>query len=136
MSGVISHQGIVEQVSGTTIKVRIINLSACATCHAKGACTAADSKEKIIEISKQHHNSKPGDVVTVVLDQSKGYKALLFGYILPFILVMTVLIIAVVSGISEILSATMSIISLLPYYIVLYLFRDKLKKTFQFKILT
>ncbi len=48
MQGEIEHKGIVQKVSERKITVGIINESACASCHAKGACTVADMKDKEI----------------------------------------------------------------------------------------
>ena len=47
----IEHQGIITSISDKKISVKIIQQSACSTCHAKGACMAADSKEKVVEVT-------------------------------------------------------------------------------------
>ena len=46
----IKHLGIVENIQGSHLSVRIVQTSACAACGAKGHCSSADSKDKIIDI--------------------------------------------------------------------------------------
>lgn len=46
MADIIKHQGIVENINGSHVMVRIVQTSACAACSAKGHCASADTKEK------------------------------------------------------------------------------------------
>ena len=46
----IKHLGIVENIQGSHLSVRIVQTSACAACSAKGHCSSADSKDKVIDI--------------------------------------------------------------------------------------
>ena len=46
----IKHLGIVENIQGSHLSVRIVQTSACAACSVKGHCSSADSKDKIIDI--------------------------------------------------------------------------------------
>jgi hypothetical protein len=50
MSQIIEHSGIIENINGSNIRVQIIQESACSGCHAKGACSAADLKDKYIDV--------------------------------------------------------------------------------------
>ncbi len=50
MANTIKHQGIVENIHGSHLSVRIVQTSACAACSVKGHCSSADSKDKIIDI--------------------------------------------------------------------------------------
>jgi len=134
MSEEITHTGIIRKLSKNKIIVGIINESACASCHAKGACTAADMKDKEIEINSYEGNYSIGQHVTIIGHTSQGFKALFLAYLLPFLLLLTVLIIATSLGISEGIGGLLSIGVLVPYYFVLYLFRKKLKKSFEFEI--
>lgn len=38
----IEHEGIIDHIDGDTAHVKIDSVSACASCHAKGVCSAAD----------------------------------------------------------------------------------------------
>ncbi|HPI46326.1 MAG TPA: SoxR reducing system RseC family protein, partial [Tenuifilaceae bacterium] len=87
----IEHLGRIDAVTPNDIRVVIISQSACASCHAKGACSASDVSEKIVVVSKTNHNFLVGETVKVLLKQSLGFKALFLAYILPFIVVITAL---------------------------------------------
>ena len=47
----IEHQGIVESVEDDCVKVRIVQVAACAECKAKSLCSSAESKEKVREVN-------------------------------------------------------------------------------------
>ncbi len=134
MSGEITHKGIIKKLSENKIIVGIINESACVSCHAKGACSASDMKDKEVEIRHFAGDYSIGQQVTIVGRKSQGFKALFFGYLLPFILLMTVLIIATSINISEGTSGLLAIGILVPYYLVLYFMRNRMSKSFEFEI--
>ena len=50
MSDIIQHQGTVESIDGSHIRVRIVQTSACATCVAHKYCNSSESKEKMIDV--------------------------------------------------------------------------------------
>lgn len=114
--------------------VNIISQSACSTCHAKGACTVSDFQDKEIEISEFSGDYSVGQEVTIIFKESKGFAALLWGYILPFFLVLITLIVATQLTENELESGLLSLAILIPYYIALYFFRHHLKKIFKFEL--
>ncbi len=130
----ITHKAFVKEVTDTSLIATIVNKSACSTCHAKGACTVADFQEKEIEISTFSKNYKPGDEIMVIFQESQGFAALFYGYVLPFILVLVTLIIATAFSNNELVSGLLSLAILIPYYITLYFFRHLLKKVFKFEV--
>ena len=58
----------------------------------------------------------------------------LIPYLIPIVLLLAVLFVCLGLGMNEGLAALVSIIALVPYYIVLYLKRDQLKKRFEYSI--
>ncbi len=134
MQGEISHKGIIKELSDKRIVVGIMNESACASCHAKGVCTVADMKDKEIEIHYFEGDFQLGQHVNIVGKTSQGFKALLYGYLLPFILLMIVLIASLTVTGNEGLSGLLALGITIPYYFIIYLFRDKLKRNFEFQI--
>ena len=63
----IKHLGIVENIQGSHLSVRIVQTSACAACSAKGHCSSADSKDKIIDIIDTAASSyRVGEKVMVI----------------------------------------------------------------------
>lgn len=130
----IEHKGIVKEASTNKLVVSIITNSSCASCEVKGTCSASEVEEKEIEVRKFTEMYKVGEQVVVFFKESLGYRALLLGYLLPFIILMTVLIIATSSGLEEGIAGLLAMGSLAPYYTALYFLNKKIKKTFSFSI--
>ena len=134
-SGTIEHLGVVRYVSDKLVKVSIIPESACGNCHAKGSCSISNTNEKIIEIYKQQNeNYSVGEETKVILEQSLGLKALGLGYMLPFLVLFTILIVLTSIGVKEGVAGLLALGSLIPYYFGLSFFRDSLKKEFSFRL--
>lgn len=130
----IKHKGIIKEVRNGSLQVMIVNESACASCHAKGACTVSDFQEKEIEITAYTKSYIPGQQITILFKESNGFKAVFLGYILPFLVVFITLVISLEVTGKEGLSGILSLIILIPYYIILHFFRNQLKKIFKFEI--
>jgi len=121
-------------VNNSSLIVTIINQSACSSCHAQGACTVADYQDKEIEITDYKGDYKIGQEVTILFKESKGFAALLWGYVIPFLLVLLTLIVMQSISDNELQSGLISLAILIPYYITLYFFRHLLKKIFKFEL--
>ena len=134
MTNTIQHQGIVESINDAHIKVRIVQTTACSSCSAKGYCSSSESKEKFVDVVEANNSYKVGDVVLLEAQTSMGLKAVLLAFVLPFIWLITFLFIFMGFFHSELLSAILSLVSLVPYYLVLWLFRNQIKHNFTFKI--
>ncbi|SMO34632.1 positive regulator of sigma(E), RseC/MucC [Saccharicrinis carchari] len=131
----VEHTGYIEAIDKSQVKVRILSESACASCHAKGACNAADMKEKTIDVSPfGFNNLSVGKKVIIQGQKSLGLKASLIAYIYPFALVFITLF--VVYGItkSEGIAGIASLAILIPYFFVVKMYTPMLKKTFVFTI--
>lgn len=133
MSKNITHDGVVIKTEGQDVHVLIVQHSACAGCHAKGACTASDSKDKIIIAKSRGDKYEIGEHVLLVGSNSMAWSALNYAFILP--LVLSIALLFIVSGyISEAMSCICVIAMLAVYYFVLFLFRQKLETKFVFYI--
>lgn len=130
---VINHEGIVKENSGNSVKISFNSSSACSGCHAKGSCNMLGTEEKHVEVNGIY-DVKPGDAVTILMKQSMGYSALFLGYILPFLLILTMLITLVSFKVPELMTGLISLAILLPYYSVLYIFRKRVNEKFTFTI--
>jgi len=132
---IIEHPGMVLKVLDDSVEVMILSQSACASCHAKGACTAADMEEKIVSISKsQPHSYKVGQQVTVFMQQKMGTLAVLFGYVFPFVFMLITLIVLLINGFGEGVAGLSSLGGLVIYYVILFLFRERISNKFVFAI--
>ena len=134
-SNTIRHDGIVQKSDNNSVTVKILSESACSGCHAEGVCSLSGREEKIVVVSGVY-NVSPGDNVTVLMEQSTGYAAVILGYVFPVILVISVLIILASLSDSELTAGIGSIAILIPYYIILWLFRRRISKKFTFTIKT
>ncbi len=133
-SNLIRHKGFIKKVNPDSLIISIINESACSSCHANGACSVSDFKEKDIEVRSYNQTYNPGQSVTVLFKESNGFKALFFGYILPLITLVMVLALSLNFTNNEGLSGLLALTILIPYYTTLYFFRHHLKKMLKFHI--
>lgn len=133
--GTIQHDGTVTKVDGNSILVSITSNSACSGCHAEGLCGISGKEEKIIDI-RGRYNVSPGDTVTVMMEQSTGYKAVVLSYLIPLVIVITGIIICNLLSFNELTSGLVSISLLVPWYLILYLFRNKINRSFTFTLKT
>jgi sigma-E factor negative regulatory protein RseC len=133
--GTIIHPGIIESINKDTLLVKILSQSACSSCHAKGACSVSEVEEKIIEVEGSGSSLwKPGQQVMVKMEQSLGLQAVFLGYLLPLMVLIVSVILFLFILDNEGLAALLSILMLVPYYLALYLFRNRLRKKFRFRI--
>ena len=128
------HPGEVVSITPTQIEVNIVSLSACVACHAKGFCSAFDQKEKNISVSNIGQNVYVGDKVNVLMKQSLGIQAVILAYLLPVASVILFLVTFTSLGVPDPVAGLLSLCILAIYYIVLYFFRNKLKKVYNFQI--
>jgi sigma-E factor negative regulatory protein RseC len=137
MKEAIEHKGNIVEITNEKVVVRIISLSMCSSCHAKGACISHDSKEKDIEVrTKEGLKYKIGEEVTVCLKQKLGAKAVLIGFILPFLVMFITALVfnKYVFPNNEALTALSAIISIIIYYFIIFKLRKKIDKGFSFYI--
>ncbi len=121
----VKHEGTITRIDGKAVYVRIVQHSACSGCHVQSACTVADRKEKIIETSPVDISGLyVGQPVWVVGTESMGNEALRLAFLYPFLVVCCVLAVVYFYTRQEALSGCAALVSLLPYYLVLYLCKN------------
>lgn len=135
MSNKIKHAGVVDGVEGECVRVRILQSSACSACKVAAHCNASETKEKIIDVmdADAFHYQK-GDQVMVVTDTAVGFRASLYGYLLPLILMVVTLVGVLAATHSEGLAALSALGILMPYYVLLFLMRNKLRNRLSFTL--
>lgn len=135
MSNKIKHNGVVDGVEEGCVRVRILQSSACSACKVAAHCNASETKEKIIEVQVADAvKYQQGDSVVVVADTIVGFRASLYGYLLPLILMVVALVAVQKTTQSEGLAAVSALGILIPYYIGLYLLRNKLQNKLSFSL--
>ena len=135
MADIIKHRGIVENINGSHIQVRIVQTSACSACSIKGHCNASESKDKLIDIFNNDSSSyQKGQEVMVYGTSSMGMKAVLLAFGLPFIILFVSLYITMKLTNDELYSALGGLSALIPYYFIIYICRGKISRKFLFTI--
>ena len=128
----VTQDGVVVGINNGKVLVRIISKSACASCHAKGACSTADMADKIIETDSDD-SMVVGEQVTIAMDEQLGWLAVFYAFFIPFILVIVTLFATASLTGSETSGALASLLILPIYYTILHYFKDSLANLFTFK---
>lgn len=133
----IHHDGVIEAVEGRRVQVRIVQTSACAGCKVASHCSTAEAREKLIDIDVPDASRwQVGQQVVVTTESSMAGKALILGFGLPLVLMLVVLTVAMAAGCSEGLTALLMMGSLVPYYLLVWLLRDRIARQISFRLET
>lgn len=131
----INHEGIVTSAGNGKVSVRITQAAACATCKVAGHCNASEQQEKMIEIyTDDTQRYYVGESVSVSTDAQTGHRAVWLGYGIPLVLMVATLFLVRLLTASDGAAAFSSIAILVPYYILLYLFRSRIAQKVSFNI--
>lgn len=115
--------------------MRIVQTSACAACKIAGHCNASESKVKIVDVFCSNSSDyKVGQDVTVWASKDVANKALMLGFGVPFLLLVSVLMIALKIIGDEGISALVALGALVPYYFALWLMRIRIQNQISFQI--
>ncbi len=135
MADIIKHRGVVEKVDGAHVTVRIVQTSACAACSAKGLCNASESKEKQIDVFEVNPSYQIGEEVVLCGTTSMGMRAVLLAFGVPLLIVIVALSISMkMTNDHALFSSCIALLSIIPYYIIIYACKEKINRTFSFTI--
>ena len=131
----VNHKGKVVKMTPQVTTVAILQHGACSECHAAGLCGMSDIAGRAIEVPTDPHASYGvGDEVSVVLKASMGMKAVWLAYFIPLLVLMAVILGLMGLGVAEVPAGLAGIGAVAVYYLLLYLFRDRLKNEYIFTI--
>ncbi len=131
----IVHTGVVKSVNGLQVSVLITQSSACGACAAAHLCHSAESREKVIEAWATEGNvPRVGETVRICGTVGQGMTAALLAYVLPLVLVVSILFVLCACQMSEAKAALWALLSLLPYYGLLFLLRSRLAQKLTFRV--
>ncbi|MCQ2169231.1 MAG: SoxR reducing system RseC family protein [Bacteroidales bacterium] len=131
----ISHKGRIVEITPEFTTVEIVSESACSSCHAKGLCGVSESRRKAVQLpTRGWDDFQTGDEVELVLKSSMGHKAVWLAYVIPLLLLLAVLLGLLALGAGDLVSAAAAFGVIAAWYIVLWLFREKLKTEYIFNI--
>ena len=136
MADVIKHDGVVDSIEGNCIHVRFVQASACAACGAKSLCSAAESKEKIVDVYGADTAAyQVGQRVMVEGAASMGMKAVRLAFLFPLLLlVAAVALVMWLADGNEALAALAALLVLTVYFLLLFVNKKKLAREFTFII--
>ncbi|MBQ2435418.1 MAG: SoxR reducing system RseC family protein [Bacteroidaceae bacterium] len=136
MADVIKHDGVVDSIEGNCIHVRIVQASACAACGAKSLCSAAESKEKIVDVYGADITAyQVGQRVMVEGAAAMGMKAVRLAFLFPLVLlVAAVAMVMWLADGNEALAALAALLVLTIYFLLLFANKKKLAREFTFTI--
>lgn len=136
MTDIIKHRGIVENIKGSHVQVRIVQTSACSACSVKGHCNASESKEKLIDVFDTKASSyRVGEEVMLYGTTSMGMQAVFLAFGVPFLVLLIALFVAMrLTDGDELQSALVALSALVPYYLIIYVCRNRLSKKFSFTL--
>lgn len=130
----IRHNGIIERIEGDIVYIRIMQQSACAGCHARSMCSASESKVKIIEVIDHSGRFQVDEEVVICGQIAMGLEAVLIAFVVPIVLIIAMVAAGLHFNWGETVSAIAGLALLIPYYLILYLMRDRLKRKFVFTL--
>ncbi len=131
----IEHLAEIISIEGYMVEVKMVVSSACVSCQAKTACGVSESVDKRVDVFVEDPSLfEIGDNVMVTITQSMGMKAVLYAYILPFVLLLSSLLLTLNLGFSESVAGLTSLGVVGFYYVGLYLMRDKLDREIIFNL--
>lgn len=131
----ITHEAIVQSIDKYSVTVLLSNNDGCSGCKAEKACGMSNIERKEIVINGTF-NVLPGSMVIVKINQSAGYSALFFGYLLPLVIFLLCIVTLTYLSVDELIAGMTSLGTLIPYYLIIFLFRKSINRRFSFTLKT
>lgn len=132
-SNVYTHSGVVSRIDGNSVVVALDGNVHCETCRAKAACGVSESTKKEIEVFDTAESYALNEPVEVILKKDLGHKAVFWAYIFPFLLMLLTLLTASLL-VSEWVAGVLSLLVLLPYYLLVFVLKGYFRSTFRVSI--
>ena len=135
MSSALQHRGVVTSVEAQAVTVSVMAQSACAGCYAKGICGESGAERIIVVKTSKASEYSVGESVVVALQrQSMALASVVWGYVVPLVVLLAVLFGCVALGLSDGVAALSTIAAVAVYYVGLYLARRVFERKIEFTI--
>ena len=128
MAHTVCSEGIVEQIHGDEVHVRLLGAEACGGCKAHGHCTASQAGGRKVTV-RSDETYQVGDCVEV-----SAARALWLAFGLPLLLLAGVVVACQALVGNEKTAALAALGSLAVYYLLLYQLRGKVSKAVTLQI--
>ena len=121
-------RGVISAINGDEVTVRIRCSSACAECSQYHTCSLEKMTKEIKVKSDPTQHYTIGQEVTLNITQKNIFLCLTLAYLIPLMLLLSVIWGGTLAGWQEAISAVAALLSLIPYYAILFLMNSRLKK--------
>lgn len=127
----VCKEGIVRKVEGDRLWVEVMVSSACGGCAAKSLCNISEKKNEIIEAENlRGEEFALGETVQIQMRETQAHRAVVLGYLIPFIVLVVGLFGCYALTHIEWLSALVAFGLTAIYYLILKMFDKRLAKEF------
>ncbi len=130
---VIKHRGVITNITPQSVVVRISDTTNCSSCQLKSSCGNVAENDLMVSIRNIYRDLQIDENVWVLMKKHLGFKAVFYAYIIPFILLVSVLYITHF-WFQEWASGLLALGIVVVYYTVLYYSRSYMDGRFQMKI--
>jgi sigma-E factor negative regulatory protein RseC len=129
-----THPGVVSRIAGNSVFVRLDSNVHCESCRAKSACGMSGAAIKEVEVNEPPTTFTLEEPVQVILKKGTGFMAVFWAYILPFLLMMSSLLLAL-AYVPEWMAGLLALGILVPYYFILHQLTDSFKEKFKVSVI-
>lgn len=133
----IEHQAIVRSVDPVkgTISVRIDDIEECGDCPAANLCGAKGESSNLVTIATPMASSlKPDDIIFVRGTETMHRKAIMYATVFPCIILVAIMVGIYLLTANQLAAALSGIGAMLLFFLILYLFRNKIAHEFTFSV--
>lgn len=131
----ISKEGEIIALTDKIVKVRYLCASACRNCPAQNLCPSHENQNKEIEIMRDKDKIyQIGDKVKINLQERSGWLAIIVAYIIPLVIILGFISYATTERWSELTTATIGLLIVPVYYILLNRMSKRLQTMIKIEI--
>lgn len=127
----VCKEGIVRKVQDKRLWVEVVVSSACGGCAAKSLCNISEKKNELVEaVNVTGEEFSVGETVRIQMVQKLANKAVVLGYLLPFVILVAGLFGCYALTHIEWLSVLVAFGLTAIYYLILKMFDKRLAREF------
>ena len=136
----ISHSAKVIWVEGRRVGLAFESRTSCSGCQAKhkcgmsGSAEAESTRHEIEVVDYAGVGYEVGEDVTLSITMGMGAMAVAYAYVYPLVVMLLAMAIFSFFSLTDLWIALSGVVSIIIYYIILYFFREKLKKSVNFTL--
>lgn len=136
MAKIMEHEARIVAVypDEKRVEAEMMVSSACGNCKAKAVCGGGESQVRQVSAYTDHPEIyNVGDEVTIAIEQIMGFKAIIFSYIVPLVVMLLTLLLTH-SRYGDLIAGLSALGSCAIYFVVLAFFRKRLEKVIVFSV--